>query len=562
MTELRVRRSLHELQAWYEAGNTKPLEDLWLAWQTIKERPADHPQSFFKLGGYHGEPFQGPGLKNAEYWGGYCNHGNVLFPTWHRVYLLKLEEALQSVPECQDVMLPYWDQTSAESRDGGIPWALTRKMVKVKGETVENPLISFRFNADIVDEVTGQNCLYSKPRGYKTVRYPLSGLVGTPEARQATEAHNSQFHTDGGDGPLDYDRCEDLLNANIRTWLRGDVDVPKRPKPVHAFVADKYRYCLDAPNYTLFSNETSSAHYNEHKDQSQPMVVSVEQPHDGIHLAVGGFEIPENPPVPGVPGNDVDPIDGANGDMGENDTAGLDPIFFFHHCFVDRVFWLWQKRHGFTDDFDVIMDYPGTNSSDSDQGPVPGQPPNLRLTMDTPLDPFTLVENGKKRPYNSRDCINIETQLGYTYGPGSLEGDDPRLAQTPATAGPMVKVYDIDRSKIRGSFVVAVYGNVGDQRVLLGVEAVLSRWNIDNCANCQHHLKVSTFTPVGPAVHAGLLAALSEEELAHKGCYQVNLHTHDGVIEYPPAAAQADLEGVAAADAVVEQQPAFHFEIV
>jgi tyrosinase len=182
MTELRVRRSLHELQAWYEAGNTKPLEDLWMAWRTIKERPADDPQSFFTLGGYHGEPFQGPGLKNPEYWGGYCNHGNVLFPTWHRVYLLKLEQALQSVPGCQDVMLPYWDQTSAESLAGGIPWALTRKTVKVRGENIDNPLRCFRFNADIVDDVAGQNCLYSKPRGYETVRYPLSGLVGTPRS--------------------------------------------------------------------------------------------------------------------------------------------------------------------------------------------------------------------------------------------------------------------------------------------------------------------------------------------------------------------------------------------
>ena len=125
-----------------------------------------------------------------------------------------------------------------------------------------------------------------------------------------------------------------------------------------------------------------------------------------------------------------------------------------------------------------------------------------------------------------------------------------------------MKVYDIDRSKIRGSFVVAVYGNVGNQRVLLGVEAVLSRWNIDNCANCQRHLKVTTFTPVGPAAHAGLLAALSEDDLVDKGSYHVNLHTHDGVIEYGSAAVQADLEGIVVADAVVEQQPAFDFEIV
>ena len=561
MTELRVRRSLRELQAWYEAGNTKPLEDLWTAWRTIKELPADNPQSFFTLGGYHGEPFQGPGLKQAEYWGGYCNHGNVLFPTWHRAYLLKLEQALQSVPGCQDVMLPYWDQTSADSLACGIPWALTRKTVKVNGETIDNPLRSFRFNADIVDVVSGQDSLYSKRRGYETVRYPLSGLVGTSDARQATEEHNNKFRTKDGHGPLDYDLCVDVLNANIRTWLAGDAVVPKH-KTIHACVADKYRDCLDAPNYTVFSNETSSTYYNDHKEKSQPKVMSVEQPHDSIHLAVGGFEIPEKPPVPGIPGGDASPIDGANGDMGENDTAGLDPIFFFHHCFVDRVFWLWQKRQGFTDEFDVIVDYPGTNSSDSEQGPVPGQPPNLRLTMDTPLDPFTLVENGKKRPYTSRDCINIETQLGYTYGPGSLEGNDPRLAQTPAPAGRMVKVFDIDRSKIRGSFMVAVYGNVGRQRVLLGVEAVLSRWNIENCANCQKHLKVRTFTPVGPAAQAGPLAALAEDDLAKKSSYHVKLHTHDGVIEYRPAAVQASPEGVVAADAGVEQQPAFDFEIV
>jgi tyrosinase len=302
MTKPRVRRSLYELQAAHEAGDTKPLEDLWTAWRHIKELPAGHPQSFFRLGGYHGEPFQGAGLKHAEYWGGYCNHGNVLFPTWHRVYLLKLEEALQSVDGCEDVMLPFWDQTSAESRTEGIPWALTRQFVKVKGKTIENPLTSFRFNADIVDEVGGQDCLYSKSRGYKTVRYPLSGLVGTPEARRATAAHNSQFHTDGGEGPLDYDRCVNLLNANIRTWLNDHVAVPGHPNPTRGHVAEKYRECLDAPNYTLFSNETSSKHYNTYREKSQPAVWSVEQPHDSIHLAVGGFEIPG---VPGMPGDDA-----------------------------------------------------------------------------------------------------------------------------------------------------------------------------------------------------------------------------------------------------------------
>jgi len=108
---LRVRRSIQELQKDYEDGDRKPLEDLWRAWIGMKARPPADPQSFHKLAGYHGAPFRGAGWGTARYWGGYCNHGNVLFPTWHRVYLLKLEQALQSAPVCEDVMLPYWDSS-------------------------------------------------------------------------------------------------------------------------------------------------------------------------------------------------------------------------------------------------------------------------------------------------------------------------------------------------------------------------------------------------------------------------------------------------------------------
>lgn len=110
-SEPRVRRSIEDLQADYKHGNKKPLEDLMRAWKGIKELPADNPHSFFMLGGFHGEPFRGGGWGSSAYWGGYCNHGNVLFPTWHRVYLLKLEAALQSIPGCADVMLPFWDET-------------------------------------------------------------------------------------------------------------------------------------------------------------------------------------------------------------------------------------------------------------------------------------------------------------------------------------------------------------------------------------------------------------------------------------------------------------------
>lgn len=32
-------------------------------------------------------------------------------------------------------------------------------------------------------------------------------------------------------------------------------------------------------------------------------------------------------------------ITGSRGDMGENERASVDPIFFFHHCNIDRMIW-------------------------------------------------------------------------------------------------------------------------------------------------------------------------------------------------------------------------------
>lgn len=361
--ELRVRRSIQELQEDYTKGNKKPLEDMMRAWKGIKELPPDNPQSFFMLGGYHGEPFRGAGWGNNSYWGGYCNHGNILFPTWHRVYLLKLEEALQSISGCEEVMLPYWDETSDDSLNNGIPWALTQKDFVLDGETIPNPLRSFVFNKNITDHLSPiPDADYSKLKGYETVRYPLSGLVGTEKDRKATEEHNAQYS--------DYNLNVNLLNANIKNWLSSQIIVHGKPIPsTKVNVTEKYKHCLDAPNYTVFSNTTSAAQWNGDLDIGAIPVISLESPHNSIHLAVGGLDLPTQPD------SDYSPIDGANGDMGENDTAALDPIFYFHHCFVDRVFWLWQKKHGFTDNLEIISEYPGTNSVDS-QGPTPGTAPN------------------------------------------------------------------------------------------------------------------------------------------------------------------------------------------
>ena len=89
--------------------------------------------------------------------------------------------------------------------------------------------------------------------GYETVRYPLSGLVGTSEQQKKTDAHNKDYP--------DYETNVCVLNQNISNWLLGTITIEKRS--VKGQGRPDYRASLDAPNYTVFSNRTSSGQWNK-----------------------------------------------------------------------------------------------------------------------------------------------------------------------------------------------------------------------------------------------------------------------------------------------------------
>jgi tyrosinase len=67
------------------------------------------------------------------------------------------------------------------------------------------------------------------------------------------------------------------------------------------------------------------------------------------------------------------------GDMGDVTTAAFDPLFFAHHCMIDRLWYLWQVEHG--------------------MNRIPGD------LLDLPLVPF-----GKR----VRDVLDVQ-RLGYEY---------------------------------------------------------------------------------------------------------------------------------------------------
>lgn len=514
-THLPKRRSIHALQLDYESGKQQPLEDLMRAWKGIKELPPEHEHSFFRLGGYHGEPFQYRNAVDAlstadgySYWGGYCNHGNVLFPTWHRVYVLKVEEALQSI--VPGVMLPYWDQSDDYALAHGIPSVLTWQTFKLDGVDIPNPLRSFVLPVALNDHLGNDERVYEKPVGYEIVRYPLSGLVGTEAAREQTRTHNASFP--------DFDKNVALLNENILAWMHGYRPSITDPKPVGPGIYKKLQNCLLAPNYTVFSNTTSAAQWNQVTTSAQ--VTSLESPHNSIHLAVGGYDFVDS----SGQRSEFGIVEGANGDMGENNTAAMDPIFFFHHCNIDRMFWIWQKLHHATDKLELLEGFAGTGASDS-QGPTPGFSPGSTLSLDSALNPFTKADGSI---YTSKDCVNIEQQLGFTYESGSLDHahDTPILLRASDQLNTKkLHVSGVNRTVVQGSFVISAYAELpGDDgqpyHRELGHSAVLSRYNVLKCANCLTHADVITHFP---------LHGLSPQELA-QAVFHVTLRTRTQTI--------------------------------
>jgi tyrosinase len=90
----------------------------------------------------------------------------------------------------------------------------------------------------------------------------------------------------------------------------------------------------------------------------------LESIHDGVHVWTGGT-------------------------MGDISTAAYDPLFWAHHCMIDRLWYLWQLRH------------PGTGISAS--------------LLDRALAPF---------PMTVRETIHV-SQLGYDYAAATAAAKGP-----------------------------------------------------------------------------------------------------------------------------------------
>lgn len=124
-------------------------------------------------------------------------------------------------------------------------------------------------------------------------------------------------------------------------------------------------------NYTIFSNEGWSTDTTKQD--------SLENLHDNLHAELGGHQ----------------------GHMTIVPFSAFDPLFFLHHCNVDRIFAIWQGLHP---DAWIVPEAARVNSYTTSVGQI--------LDSASPLTPFYSNVNGD---FWTSDMLRDTAALGYTY---------------------------------------------------------------------------------------------------------------------------------------------------
>ncbi|KAJ7022230.1 photo-regulated tyrosinase [Mycena alexandri] len=248
--------------------------------------------SYFQLAAIHGYPFMswnnsGATVNDDAVFWGYCTHGTILFPTWHRPYMALFEQTIQEnaigiakkytsradefLDAAYDLRLPYWDWGADIIPPSQIWVDTVVEIIQPNGVAAlaPNPFLSYEFHP------TPQTFYDNFKIWPQTLRYPTS------EKRDAISNTNLLYK----------DNTFKLLTADsMRTW--------------------------DA-----FSNNSASPDGGGSN--------SLEAIHDDIHSYIGGFDVPIK----------------MQGHMAEIPLSSFDPIFWLHHANVDRLLSLWSAMN-------------------------------------------------------------------------------------------------------------------------------------------------------------------------------------------------------------------------
>lgn len=210
----------------------------------------------------------------------------------------------------------------------------------------------------------------------------------------------------------------DRLSDNLASYLSSE-------HPIYV------KRALEQKDYERFSNHSSSNW-------------SLESAHDNVHVYIGGF-------------------------MSDPTTAGFDPIFWLHHCFIDYLFWIWQVKNN------------QTSKLNTNRGTYK-------------LIPF---KNHQNQFYTVQETTNI-ANFFYNYPEFDLKlvGLESRnarrqfanlrsipLLSKDESSKKELRIDGIEFGKFGGSFIVKAYAYPPTGKVYLGVFTVFRA--AENCENCR-----------------------------------------------------------------------------
>ncbi|KAJ5200889.1 hypothetical protein N7449_005692 [Penicillium cf. viridicatum] len=377
-----VRQDIDEWSG--KKSNKKQVDLFILALDNFQKLDPKERLSYFQVAGIHGQPFvrwDDPSPEPMK--NGYCFHSHVIFPIWHRPYVLLFEQVVYDImikkiipqfPEAHQASwreqaeswrLPFWDW----ARNGRVPDLAkypTITVARPEGGSVRinNPLFQFRMPTD------------------KPMRSEGVGTENTWENDSEEEEYKNFGNAIGTSRWPD----EEDQNPNSEGWRHGVVN---NRKVADAFNSHKgyndknhgpaaemvYRLLTVPMDYTTFASTNPTS-----KDQNVDEDLNIEYIHNNIH----GWT-------------------GSAGHMGNVPVASFDPLFFLHHCNIDRLFAIWQALNP-----DKWMDnIPADNTTIRDsfgkEHPVNGN---------TPLQPFRRDAEGN---YWTPEGIRFPSNLGYSY---------------------------------------------------------------------------------------------------------------------------------------------------
>eukprot|EP00250_Pteridium_aquilinum_P013878 c21630_g2_i1 orf=1-1068(-) len=210
-----------------DLSRLKMRRDLFLlAFSKVQSLPSSDKWSFYQIGGIHGLPHVPyDGAKGSwdptiqSWWGGYCQHGSPLFPTWHRPYIMLLEQSIirqaklvgESLSDkdereavasaAKELRIPFWDWADHTSRILGLPdvfttteIALTYPWKSIARRTIPNPLKSFVLPENVGTPIASSDAF--NPAAKPNYQVPADGTpfipLGYPTVRHVSPAYATQ----------------------------------------------------------------------------------------------------------------------------------------------------------------------------------------------------------------------------------------------------------------------------------------------------------------------------------------------------------------------------------